>query len=175
MVGIDADHVGITKLPNESAHLFRSVSTSIKELLDSSGPADEDGGDDELSAFCQTAATDRRTLAEKLTSVHRQNDIGFAETEKERFAFALNRHIAHPSAALRYTRLLSDINSRFRRHVRPLIETDAPAASIQDCVQERVLDPSLESFNADNGKGTAGLADGAYFYLAGNCHIGWDK
>jgi len=174
-VAIDADHISITKLFNTSAQLFKSICATIDELLASLPPTGDDGGEDELQAFRETAADDRRTLADKLAAVERTSEIRLAEQSKERFSKALNRHIAHPSAALRYTRLLSDINSRFHRHVRPLIEADAPPSSVQVCVQERVLDPSLESFNEENGKGTAGLADGAYYYLAGNCHIGWDK
>lgn len=175
-VAIDADHIGITKLADTSAQLFKSICVTIDELLvQFSPPDDDDGGDDELLVFRETAANDRRDLAAKLTAVNRAGDIPFAERSKERFNMMLNRHIAHSSAALRYTRLLSNINSRFHRHVRPLIDSDASSSAIQDCVQERVLDPSLESFNNENGQGTAGLADGAYYYLAGNCHIGWDK
>jgi len=174
-VAIDADHISITKLADASAQLFKSICVTIDELIASLPPPDEDGSDDELMVFCETAAEDRRDLATKLTAVNRTAEIPFAEKNKERFSMALNRHIAHSSAALRYTRLLSNINSRFHRHVRPLIESDAPPSVIDDCVQERVLDPSLEGFNNENGQGTAGLADGAYYYLAGNCHIGWDK
>jgi hypothetical protein len=174
-VAIDADHINITKLADASAQLYKSICVTIDELLASFPPPEDDGGDDELMVFRETAAEDRRALATKLTAVNRKAEIPFAEKTKERFSMSLNRHIAHPSAALRYTRLLSNINSRFHRHVRPLIEADAAPSAIQDCVQQRVLEPSLESFNNENGRGTAGLADGAYYYLAGNCHIGWDK
>jgi len=174
-VAVQADHISITKLEDDSSQLFQSICKSIEELLDSHPPLPPANDGEELAVFQQHADDDRRTLAMKLAAVKRDSDIPHAERQKERFSQALHRHIAQPSAIHLYTKLLSNIDSRFRRHVKPLIEAGADQGMVNSTLQEKVLDPSLKSFDQDTGNATAGTVDGAYYWLAGNCHIGWDK
>lgn len=182
-VAIQADHVGITKLAARDAQLYQSLSATITDLLgrisDASGTAPRSHLDPEIAsefdAFTSQAPADRRNLAEKLTAVGRTHEIEWAEKQKERFSMALQRNIAQPSAVRRYTRLMSNIETRFQRHIAPLIAAAGDSTSIDTALQNAVLDPSLSAHDADGGEGTSGLVDSAFYYLAGNCHVGWDR
>jgi len=183
-VAIQADHISITKLADRDTQLYQSISVLVADMLAKLAPPDntgEDGGggenviDAEFSAFTSHAPSDRRTLAEKLTAADRTSEIVWAEKQKERFSMTLQRNIAQPSAVRRYTRLMSDIETRYRRHVGPLIASASQAATIDHVLQEAVIDPCLKAHDADGGEGTSGLVDSAFYYLAGNCHVSWDN
>lgn len=180
-VAIQADHISITKPADRQAQIYESISTLIADLLAKLPPPDGSDGDGEtvidaeFSAFTCHAPSDRRTLAEKLAAADRESEISWAEKQKERFSMTLQRNIAQPSAVRRYTRLMSDIETRYHRHVGPLIASSTEAATIDHTLQEAVLDPCLKAHDADGGQGTSGLVDSAFYYLAGNCHVSWDN
>ncbi|SFI56003.1 ABC-three component system protein [Caulobacter sp. UNC279MFTsu5.1] len=180
-VAIQADHISITKLVDRDAQLYQSISTVITDLLATTAASDDSGGggdaviESEYNAFTSQAPSDRRTLAEKLTATGRQAEIVWAEKQKERFSMTLQRNIAQPSAVRQYTRLMSNIETRYRRYVGPLIADGTDGATIDHALQESVLDPCLKAHDADGGEGTSGLVDSAFYYLAGNCHVSWDN
>ena len=181
-IAIQADHVSITKLENRDAQLYQSVCSFLRSLLDeiktSGGGLDGGVGDEiasEFAAYTTQAPVDRRTLAQKLTDAERSHLISRAEAQKERFAMTLHRNIAQPSAVRRYTRLMSNIETRFHRHVTPLIARGADNQTVDAALQDQVLDASLKADDADGAEGTPALVDRAFYYLAGNCHVSWDN
>ena len=88
---------------------------------------------------------------------------------------ALRRHIAQPAAVTRYTRLMSEVESRFKRHVARAIAAGACDATIDGVIQNDVINPCVVTGNPRDEPVTAGLVDGALYYLAGNCHLAWDN
>ena len=88
---------------------------------------------------------------------------------------ALQRHIAQPSAVTRYTQLLADVESRFSRHVARVIAEGGNASEVDQAVQDQVIVPCTANHSSDDNEITAGLVDGALYYLAGNCHLAWDN
>lgn len=124
--------------------------------------------------FTAVAEDDRRDLAQKLTDVGRGYAIRDAKRKKEHFNMALRRHIAQPSAVTRYTRLMSDVESRFKRHVVREIANGACDATIDEIIQNDVISPCATLDAANGEQLTAGFVDGALYYLAGNCHVAWD-
>ena len=179
-VAIEADHVTITKLKTRDVQLYGSVRAFLQDLLRLAAEREDGGGgeDDQIrseyAAYTAQATTDRRNLAEKLTSAGRAREIPRAEAQKERFAMTLQRHIAQPAAVRRLTRLMSNVETRYHRHVDPLIAAGETGAVIDGALQVAVLDPCLVALDADGGDGTSALVDSALYYLAGNCHIAWD-
>lgn len=87
---------------------------------------------------------------------------------------ALRRNIAQPAAVTRYTRLMSEVESRFNRHVARAIAAGACAEAIDVVIQNDVISPCA-ALESDGEAITAGLIDGALYYLAGNCHVAWDN
>lgn len=125
--------------------------------------------------FTTVAQDDRRDLAQKLTDVGRGYAIRDANRKKERFNMALRRHIAQPAAVTRYTRLMSEVESRFHRHVTRAIAAGACDATIDEIIQNDVISPCAALDSSKDEPMTAGLVDGALYYLAGNCHLAWNN
>src|SRR5690606_37124134 len=103
---------------------------------------------EDFAYFTTVAADDRRPLDQKLREAGRTYQIKDATRRKERFAMALRRHIAQPSAVTRYTQLLGDVESRFARHVRRPISEGATLAQIDHAIQSDVLDPCVQQFSS---------------------------
>lgn len=129
---------------------------------------------EDFAYFTTVAADDRRPLDQKLREAGRTYQIKDATRRKERFAMALRRHIAQPSAVTRYTQLLGDVESRFARHVRRPISEGATLAQVDQAIQSDVLDPCVQQFSIPGSEITSALVDNALYYLAGNCHVSWD-
>jgi protein SERAC1 len=125
--------------------------------------------------YTTMADHDRRDLAQKLADAGRSYAIADAKRKKERFNMALQRHIAQPSAVTRYTQLMADVESRFNRHVARVIADRADGAAIDQAVQDQVIGPCTATHSSSDNEITAGLVDGALYYLAGNCHLAWDN
>ena len=203
-IAVQANHIDICKPPSKTAPVYASMCSMIRHILQKVSPASGSGtsgtGDlgnaggpqeesDELAAAAEVTSEvradfeyyttmadhDRRDLAQKLADSGRTYAIEGAKRKKERFNMALQRHIAQPSAVIRYTRLLADVESRFNRHVARVVAADGGDAEVDQVVQDQVIDPCTELHSASNNEITAGLVDGALYYLAGNCHLAWDN
>ena len=129
---------------------------------------------EDFAYFTTVAPDDRRPLDKKLHDAGRSYQIKDATRRKERFAMALRRHIAQPSAVTRYTQLLGDVESRFARHVRRAISEGASLSQVDHAIQSNVLDPCVQQFSSPGSEITSALVDNALYYLAGNCHVSWD-
>lgn len=182
-VALQGNHVKIVKLPDRSAQLYQSVASMIDDFKAEISAEIAVIGDqsaeallkNELDTYTTHAPDDRRNLSEKLHAAGRSDEIRRAERQKERFSMTLQRSIAQPAAVRRYTRLLSSIETRFQRHVAAAIANGQSRSTVDSLIQENVLDPTLLAYDADGGEGTSSFVDSAYYYLAGNCHIGWDN
>lgn len=130
---------------------------------------------EDFAYFTTVASDDRRPLEQKLTEAGRSYQIKDATRRKERFAMALRRHIAQPSAVTRYTQLLGDVESRFARHVRRPISEGASLAQVDHAIQSNVVDPCVQQFSTPGSEITSTLVDNALYYLAGNCHVSWNS
>ena len=124
--------------------------------------------------FTTTAPHDRRPLAQKLEEGGRGREVNDAKRKKERFAMSLRKHSAQASSLGRYTRLMSDVESRFQRQVQPSINAGASTVEINRLVQETVIDPALRLQLEETHDATAALIESALYYLTGNCHVRWD-
>lgn len=130
---------------------------------------------EEYQFYTSTASEDRLTLAEKLSLAGRAAEIRRAERKKERFSMALHRSSAQLSSMSRYVHLMSQVETRYSRHVSSLIRQERSADDIDRAVQEAVINP-VHSLNAENGtQVTAATIDDCLYYLTGNCHIRWDN
>jgi protein SERAC1 len=226
-VGIDADHISISKPLTHDAPLYVSVKSLISSILEvnsvtlkpsalsgtetvmpysggrlltPSGVAQLDPlgathqqpvgmplPDEEIPTheilpevlidyqyFTTAAPYDRRSLSEKLEAADRALEKRDAERMKERFAMSLYRNASQASSLTRYTRLMSDVESRFKRHVWPLISDEKDEALVNAAVQASVISPVLATQLLETEDVTASLVESALYYLTGNCHVRWD-
>ncbi len=204
-IGVQTDHITICKPATRTAPVFKSISAFIRQLLKKIAPpaaeigvanADQpepsgrgqaaiasDDASKELNSellsdfqyYMTHADVDRRDLEQKLADAGRTYAVADAKRKKERFNMTLQRHIAQPSAVARYAKLMADVESRFNRHVVREIAHGADIAAVDRVVQEQVVEPCVLAHSTSEGQITAGLVDGALYYLAGNCHLAWDN
>lgn len=174
-IAVQSDHINITKLSDSENQLYKSVSTKLKDILEEMSLSEVSQLQTEFQTYTTSADKDRRTLAQKLTSAGRKYEIERAERKKEEFSMLVNRNITQPSAVQKFTHIMSSIETRFHRHVKSAISGGKASAEIDDLIQQKVLDPSVKAHSANGQDVTDGLAESAFYYLAGNCHIGWDN
>lgn len=204
-IAVQANHFEICKPENQEAPVFKSICALVRKLLKSipsptggGGKSHAEGAKDaadqlaeevlpadtiegvstdilhDFEYFTTVAEDDRRDLAQKLTDAGRDYAIRDAKRKKERFNMALRRNIAQSSAVTRYTRLMSEVESRFNRHVARAIAAGGCTEAIDVVIQNEVISPCA-ALESDGEAMTAGLVDGALYYLAGNCHVAWDN
>jgi pimeloyl-ACP methyl ester carboxylesterase len=124
--------------------------------------------------FTTVSDDDRRNLEVKLRDAGRQYAVRDAKRKKERFNIAMRQHIAQASGIARYTRVMSEVESRFNRHVARAIADGACTADVDAIIQNDVISPCV-TLETGSDAVTASLVDGALYYLAGNCHLAWDN
>lgn len=204
-IAVQSNHIDICKPASKLAPVYASMCAMIRGILKKVAPdpsppgsmgcgstgdvnAPEDGGVTAEPAtlvapevladyeyYTTLADHDRRDLGQKLTDAGRAYAVSAAKRKKERFYMALQRHIAQPSAVTRYTQLLADVESRFSRHVTRVIAEGGSAEQVDQVVQDQVIAPCAANHSSNENEITAGLVDGALYYLAGNCHLAWDN
>lgn len=123
--------------------------------------------------FTTQAPHDRRTLEQKLVESGRDYEVNDAKRKKERFAMSLHRHCIQGSAMARYVRLMSDVETRFTRHVRPAIAQGADVFRVNELVQTSVIDSALAAQKLETDDITSSVVESALYYLTGNCHVRW--
>ena len=179
-VALQANHIDMAKLENRDTQLYQSLSCVLADIIDQIATAPSDKTADgeivgEYNIYTAHADDDRRNLAQKLTDADRAHSIRWGERQKEKFSKILHRSIAQPSAVRRNTRLMASIETRHHRHVGPAIAAGQSIQEIDAIIQTSVLDPTLQANTPEWDDLTAGTVDSAFYYLAGNCHIGWDS
>lgn len=125
--------------------------------------------------YTTVSEDDRRDLAAKLHASGREYATRDAERKKERFSMALRRHIAQPAAVRRYTRLMADVETRFKRHVGRVIANGADTAAVDHAIQDNVITPCTAMHSSLDNEISAALVESSLYYLAGNCHLAWDN
>ncbi len=202
-IAVQSDHVNICKCVDQASPVYLSICRLVKKLLNAQkrsqgfvpleSHADISGNSEnqdvispelhglssdvmhDFEYFTTVAEDDRRDLEQKLIDVGRGYAIRDAKRKKERFNMALQRNIAQPAAVMRYTRLMSEVESRFNRHVARAIAEGVGHAAIDQIIQDSVVSPCLSLDAPSTDPLTASLVDGALYYLAGNCHLAWDN
>jgi len=124
--------------------------------------------------FTTEAPHDRRPLAAKLEAGGRSFETKEAERRKERFAMALRRHAIQSSSLARYTRLMADVETRFKRHVMPAIAKGDDETKINKLVQTEVINAVVVNQLTETTDIDSAIVENALYYLTGNCHVRWD-
>ena len=161
-------------LSREDGLSHMSVDINAGELLESIPSALSDELATDYEFYTTEAPGNRRSLEEKLRDGKRSHELSRAVQSKERFAKSLHRHIAQPSSLTRYIHLLSTVATSFNRIVYPAIIAGNSSAIVNKLVQREVIEASVVIQAGEQSEMTATTAEGALFYLTGNCHVRWD-
>lgn len=173
-VAVDGDHITICKPSSRTEPVYMGVKTFIEECLDNRDDSATDPQIDFLDREIEKYKTqvDRRTLDEKLCDAGRDYEIKDAKRKKENFDKEFRKNSLQSSAKKKYALLLGEVESRFHRHVYPLLAEGADIAKVNQAVQQYVVDPIVSQFGASENV-NAGTIDEMIFYLTGQCNIRW--
>jgi hypothetical protein len=118
---------------------------------------------------------DVRALAEKLTDSERGDLTQYAESLKERITKKILRFQTSVSAQQLFAHLLADLIRRFRLVVTPAIQEGQPRSHVDRLISTEVIDPIVKGLEENVLGFTSEEILGMLFFLAGNCHLRWDK
>lgn len=117
---------------------------------------------------------DIRSLESKLSDSDRSDMIFIAAELKEYACKAIMRYQSSKTAQEIYVLILDKIHTDFMLKVTPLIQSgadrvtvDAQTSNVLECISEMLGDNLLDLSEKD--------LLGLLYFLAGNCHIRWDK
>jgi len=118
---------------------------------------------------------DIRQLSQKLSESGRADMIHTGEELKERATKKILRFQTSRHAQDILAWVLAELYGRFLLDVIPSIQTDADRVTIDALLGEKVIGPTLNDLE-DNVLGLSRIdVMGLMYFLAGNCHIRWDK
>lgn len=174
-VPVNCDHLGICKFSSPDDETYLSIKSFIDQIVHDN-KIDLYTDNEEFSIYHSSVDGDRRDLEQKLRDAGRQDEISYANREKERIAKVLTRNALSPSARREYGSYLGAILSRFRLGVRPAILAGKDVSAVNELFQEKVID-EIMSHEGPSGHPLANQSDihASAYYLTGNCHIEWDK
>lgn len=118
---------------------------------------------------------DVRGLAAKLKDSNRQDLEALAERLKENATKKIVKYQTSHSAQEILVWAFGDIYSRFILEVTPNIEAGSPRSVIDSLINEKVIDPVVNGLGENVLHLYRDEIVGLVFFLAGNCHLKWDK
>lgn len=141
---------------------------------------DENGGSqtiiEELQHYCSKHdGDDVRGLELKLKESNRDDLLYDAEWMKQAASKMIMRWQTSGVAQNIITVILSKIYSDFVMHVRPAIQAGGTRAEVDSLIADKVIDPARIMLGDNDLNITPAILLGMLYFLAGNCHIRWDK
>ena len=176
---VEANHSDMCKFKDRDNSTYKMVVHFIKKTLDDIGVfLNDKNGPDDLEYYINTVEGDRYTLEEKLRNGGRddESEIEAAEREKERISKIIERNSLSTTNRQEYRKYLGDVLSRFRLHVKPVINEGADILTVNQAIQDSVIN-QVEEKSKKEGYALGQPADihAAIYYLTGKCHINWGK
>ncbi|WP_417834344.1 ABC-three component system protein [Thalassospira xiamenensis] len=176
VVGLDKDHVNISKPKNRDDQLYNAVRYHIQQVIDdfSCGSGDY-GASAFLEDYKQRSDLDRRNLMEKLIAAGMESDYEHANDSQSKFAIRYHKYGLHDPARLEYDEVLSEVEVRFLNKIyRPLIQEGADKKEIYAAIQSEVVEYIKEKLSR-NRIIDSKVVYSAMYYLTEQCYIKWDS
>lgn len=130
----------------------------------------------ELQHFWNRATDpDIRGLAAKLRESERSDIIHAGEVLKEKATMKIVKYQTSPSAQEIFVWALTEMYGRYLLEVTPRIQAGLGRPEIDTLINEKVIDPVLQGLGENVLHLYRDEIIGLMFFLAGNCHIRWDK
>jgi len=179
------DLVGRDSIDNSVNHIFNiaqgsAVSVEIAALyakLETEDPetTSNSGISGKLQHWMSMVSEgDVRGLKEKLDESGREDLLFLALNLKQQASMAIMKRQTSRSAQRIYTILLSQIFTKFNLLVTPLVQAEACRAEIDERIH-RVVQEVCALLGTNALEIDSDDIEGLMYFLAGNCHIRWDK
>ncbi|MCR4469740.1 ABC-three component system protein [Burkholderia sp. SCN-KJ] len=117
---------------------------------------------------------DVRGLAEKLRESGRDDLLLLAMDLKQRAAKSIMKHQTSRTAQRIFTIILTELHSKFTLLVTPVIQQGSDRVAVDQCINAIVQ--TIQNMLGENVLEIDAMdLQGLLYFLAGNCHIRWDK
>ena len=113
-------------------------------------------------------------LEHKLINSGRKYLINDAEEAKERAVKRIMKFQHSEVAQEIFAYTLSNILTRFRKLIVPLIKKGADIEAIDNAIFEKIINPIASEAEPSNLGINPYMVDAFIYFLAGNCYINWD-
>ena len=171
-IPVDKDHINISKPKNKEDVVYMSLERRISKMLPKATGSGSGGfpADD----YGEQSEDDRRDLLQKLIDAGRQHEYSNANRYQNSFARNYAKLGLYTEERERNDGLLSEVEQHFMTHIyHPLICKGAPDGSVQDALQEKVINPIWSRHqHVRNFSHKTVLA--ALYFLTEQCYIRWD-
>lgn len=178
---VAGDNAGRDVIKNSTYNIISSPSSEELALLyaklkvDGVGDPSNSGFSYKLQHYMSVPTDgDVRGLEEKLKSSGRLDMLNFAIQQKETAAKLIMKFQSSRSAQRVFTIILDELHTIYMLTVTPVIENDGDRQSVDACINQALF--TIKSMLGENFlEFTVKDLLGLLFFLAGNCHIRWDK
>jgi hypothetical protein len=178
---VGGDNAGRDVIKNSTYNIINSPSSDELALLyaklkvDGVGEPANSGFSHKLLHYMAVPTDgDVRGLEEKLKSSNRLDMLNFAIQQKETAAKLIMKYQSSRSAQRVFTIILDELHTIYMLTVTPIIEKDGDRQSVDASINQALF--TIKSMLGENFlEFTVKDLLGLLFFLAGNCHIRWDK
>ncbi|WP_430472792.1 ABC-three component system protein [Thalassospira lucentensis] len=176
VVGLDKDHINISKPRNRNDQLYEAVRFRIQQEVDLIGGGTAMNGTGAfLEDYQKRCELDRRTLLEKLIDAGMESDYEHANDSQLKFSMLYKKFGLFDPARSNFDEILSEVETRFLNKIyRPLIQCDVDKSQVYSAVQDEVIEYVKEKLSTKRMVDTK-LVYSAMYYLTEQCYIKWDK
>lgn len=112
-------------------------------------------------------------LAAKLTAGNREDLLEDASWYENKFVRRLAREQHCQSFQALFLHCLSQINSAFCAHIRPLIQSNSSTIAVDAAIKTHVIDPLYHELMYVDSALSSDVIRGMLYFLTGKCHIQW--
>ncbi|MDV7526343.1 ABC-three component system protein [Acinetobacter baumannii] len=147
----------------------------IIEKLEKGHEVDIENELEDIDHFSQQHRTDKRGLAQKLSDSGREYMVDEALRYKLKAAKFILRNQDKPALQYLIGRILSKIKITYDSLVVPLIQADASIQTVEEIIFKEVITPIQNTLAGTPLSSNDDCVIHLMYFLAGNCHICWDK
>lgn len=147
----------------------------IIEKLEKGHEIDIENELEDIDHFSQHHRTDTRGLTKKLEDSGRDYMVDEAIRYKMKASRFIMRNQDKPALLYLIGRILSKIKITYDSLVVPLIQSDASIQTIEEVIFKEVITPIQNTLIGTPLSSNDDCVIHLMYFLAGNCHICWDK
>lgn len=149
----------------------------LKEKIKNSENIDEyiDQINHYMHRYTNITQSDLRTLEQKLIDAKREDDIDEALYFKESASKFIIKYQQNLSIQYIISSILALIKKNFMHFVTPLVNNDSSIYEVNNAIDLHIIKPIEEILSNTDLSIHFHQVNNLLYFLAGNCHICWDK
>lgn len=130
---------------------------------------------EDLQHFSGVLRSDQRGLERKLVDTDRGYLVSSAERLKSKASRLIAKHQDSPAFEYLIAKILARIEVTFNHIIYPMIQNDASIQDVEAAILREVIEPIQRLLVGTPLGANNDCVVQLFYFLAGNCHISWDK